>query len=82
MMARTRTGLSDHLGLHAALFLVSNGGNGAQAHSSEGSASNSWNPQLVVDVLKVSRPQLSWQRIGEALDHEGFMVTDAQVGLT
>ncbi|MEW5319837.1 MAG: hypothetical protein WDW38_010962 [Sanguina aurantia] len=82
MMARTRTGLSDHLGLHAALFLVSSsggsGGPGSQGLSGESGLPTTWSPNLFVDVLKATRPQLSWQRVGEQLDHEGFLVTDAQ----
>jgi CCR4-NOT transcription complex subunit 1 len=76
LMARTVRGLEpDGLGLAATLAAVLSEG-GAPPPPLGEAGSSAWNVGVVIDVLKARAPGLSWRRVAECLDHEGFLVPE------
>lgn len=76
LLAAMHRGLEpDALGLAEAMHAVLS----ISGPASSGSASNaiSWNVPVIMDGIKAAAPSLSWLRVAEALDHEGFAVPDA-----
>jgi CCR4-NOT transcription complex subunit 1 len=84
LLATTHKGLQpDGLGLADTMrtILTSSGSGGAAAaqagSSGAGASAAGWNVAVVMDSIKAAAPALSWQRVAEALDYEGFAVPDA-----
>ncbi|KAF6255467.1 hypothetical protein COO60DRAFT_1641476 [Scenedesmus sp. NREL 46B-D3] len=76
LLAATHRGLeADALGLADAMRAVLSI-SGPASSGSAGSA-NSWTVPVIMDGIKAAAPSLSWPRVAEALDHEGFAVPDA-----
>ena len=78
LMARTVRGLdggADGPGLAATLAAVLADGGAPAAPLGEPGAAT-WNVGAVVDALKARAPGLSWGRVAEALDHDGFLVPE------
>lgn len=71
LIVRTMNGMSEHFGMQSALNVVANG-----LPASSDSVATTWNMKVVIDVLKELLPALSWPKVVEELDHEGFVVPD------
>ena len=75
LLARTHTGFEpDHsLGLAATLSLALD----SLPPPGSTAAPNTWNIPVVIDGLKAAAPGLSWPRVAEYLDQDGFYIPDA-----
>jgi CCR4-NOT transcription complex subunit 1 len=49
----------------------------SSAAASSGSSATGWNVNVVMDAIKAAAPNISWPRVAEALDYDGFSVPDA-----
>lgn len=79
LMARTVRGLEpDSLGLAGTLNSVFDTTASSSGHNSQGDSGTGWNYAAVVDAFKSRAPDLSWARVIECLDYEGFTVPDGQ----
>jgi CCR4-NOT transcription complex subunit 1 len=47
------------------------------AAASASSSATAWNVNVVMDAIKAAAPSISWPRVAEALDYDGFSVPDA-----
>lgn len=79
LIAATHRGLDpDALGLAEAMrAALSLDGSSSSSSAGDGGAS-SWNVAVIMDGIKAAAaPGLSWTRVADALDHDGFLVPDA-----
>ncbi|XP_030646162.1 CCR4-NOT transcription complex subunit 1 isoform X2 [Chanos chanos] len=77
MMARTHSGLTDGIPLQS----ISAPGSGIWSDGkdkSDGSQANTWNVDVLIDVVKEVNPNLNFKEVTYELDHAGFLIRDAK----
>ncbi|XP_072292046.1 CCR4-NOT transcription complex subunit 1 isoform X2 [Eucyclogobius newberryi] len=77
MMARTHSGLTDGIPLQS----ISAPGGGIWSDGkdkSDSSQSNTWNVEVLIDVVKEVNPNLNFKEVTYELDHPGFAIRDSK----
>ena len=78
LLAATHKGLEpDGLGLADTMRAILSSNSSSAAAASASSSASAWNVNVVMDAIKSAAPNLSWIRVAESLDYEGFSVPDA-----
>lgn len=78
LLAATHKGLEpDGLGLADTMRAILSSNSNSAAAASASSSATGWNVNVVMDAIKSAAPGISWPRVAEALDYDGFTVPDA-----